>query len=624
MPDWSYDPLLKPLTAWLPTPARRALALGGLRAVAALPGGPVVVDFLGDMKPDPSLVIAPYAKPLRSPIGLGGGVDPDALAIGALGRFGFGFVEVGPYAIGATTGRGMVPPPLSMGLQPYQLGTRLRSRPSQLSVWLRLVLAEDDAPAVLQVERMLDSVDGAVDVVVVSMLEPQVDAPGGGGRSGAWPALLNVCREHGISTVLVDVPISGALSGIHPAFDAGAAGVVVRGPINRGEQHDTRRTLEELRGGLPAGALIVAGGGAWSPRDIVEAFSAGADLVAVDQGFIEAGPGLAKRGNEALVAVRTGAVSTRRAPAPARGIDAALRSGWLWLVLLGLGMLVAGGVVFWVGLTRVLLPYDEAFLGSSRDALSSINPRLIGFMRHDRITLAGTLMSIGILYASLAWYGARQGRRWARAAVLGSGIVGFASLFLFLGFHYVDPLHVALSAGLFPLFLLGILFPTQGRPPTAQDLDNDATWRLGLVGQLLFIGLAGGLIAAGVTITTVGVTRVFVFSDLQFLQTTATAIGTANAHLMPLIAHDRAGFGGALASDGVALLLLSLWGFRRGERWVWWTLLCAGLIGLAGGVYAHIAVGYLEFGHLLPLAASGIVFVAGLVLSSRFLLARRA
>jgi dihydroorotate dehydrogenase len=624
MPDWSYHPLLRPLTDWLPTPVRRALALRGLRAVAALPGGPVLVDFLGDMKPDPSLVTAPYGKPLCSPIGVGGGVDPDALAIGALGRFGFGFVEVGPYAIGAATGRGIVPPPLSIGLQPAQLGTRLRSRPSQLSVWLRLLLAEDDAHAVLQVERMLDSVDGAVDVVVVSMLEPQVNEPGGDDRSGSWPALLNVCREHGISTVLVDAPISGALSRIHPAFDAGASGVVVRGPINRGEENGTRRTMEALRRGLPAGALIVAGGGAWSPRDIVEAFSAGADLVAVDQGFIEAGPGLAKRGNEALVAIRGGAVSTTRALAPVRGINAALRSGWLWLVLLGLGMLVAGGVVFWVGLTRVLLPYDEAFLGSSRDALSNINPRLVGFMRHDRITLAGTLMSIGILYASLAWYGARQGRRWARAAVLGSGIVGFASLFLFLGFHYVDPLHVALSAGLFPLFLLGILLPTHGRSPTAQDLDNDATWRLGLVGQLLFIGLAGGLIVAGATITTVGVTRVFVFSDLQFLQTTATAVGSANAHLMPLIAHDRAGFGGALASDGVALLLLSLWGFRRGERWVWWTLLCAGLIGLSGGVYAHIAVGYLEFGHLLPLAASGIVFVAALVLSSRFLLARRA
>ena len=285
-------------------------------------------------------------------------------------------------------------------------------------------------------------------------------------------------------------------------------------------------------------------------------------------------------------------------------------------------MLIAGAVVFWIGLTRVLLPYDEAFLGVARDNLNSINPRLLGFMRHDRITLAGTLTSIGILYASLAWNGVRNGQRWAKDAVLGSGVVGFASLFLFLGFHYVDPLHIVLSGGLFPLFLLGVLLPMRSRPAATLDLDNDSSWRLGLFGQLLLIGLAAGLIGAGLTITSVGVTRVFVFSDLQYLQTTAAAIGGVNAHLLPLLAHDRAGFGGALASDGIAVLLLSLWGLRRGERWVWWTLLSTGLTGLGCGIYAHVAVGYLEFGHLLPLALSAVVFIAALSLTAPFLLTR--
>jgi len=77
----------------------------------ALPGGYLLVDFLGRMKPDPSLSTALYGRALVSPIGLGAGVDPDALAIGALGRFGFGFIEVGP---------------LTPGLPPYQLGARDR------------------------------------------------------------------------------------------------------------------------------------------------------------------------------------------------------------------------------------------------------------------------------------------------------------------------------------------------------------------------------------------------------------------------------------------------------------------------------------------------------------------
>src|SRR3989442_14449575 len=143
-------------------------------------------------------------------------------------------------------------------------------------------------------------------------------------------------------------------------------------------------------------------------------------------------------------------------------------------------MLVAGAVIFSVGLTRVVLPYDEVFLGIARNNLNSINPRLLDFMRHDRITLAGTMMSIGILYASLAWCGVRNGQRWARDAVLASGVVGFASLFLFLGFHYVDPLHIVLSAVLFPFVLPGIPPPPPPRPAPRSDPDNEPKWRPGL------------------------------------------------------------------------------------------------------------------------------------------------
>jgi dihydroorotate dehydrogenase len=608
VPDWSYHPLLKPLTAWLPTATRRNLALSGLHAVTVLPAGFLLVELLGRMRPDASLTTRPYGRPLLSPIGLGAGADPDARAIGALGRFGFGFLEVGPYPIGFAESRSMVPSTLTMGREPHRLAGRLRSRPSGLSIWLRVSLVLGDAGAILDAERLLESVQGAIDVVAISLLDPEPGASGRDDIAATWRRLVSLCHHRHIETVLVDWPVLSPVWMIKPALEAGAAGVVIRGPAGMTE---TQLRIREVRQAVPAPGLVVVACGLRSPRDIVQAVNAGADLVAVDEGLIEAGPGLAKRGNEALLAMQRPAVL-----GPS--------SGWLWLVLLGLGMILAGAVVFWVGMTRVLLPYDETFLGVGRNNLGSINPRLLGFMRHDRLTLAGTLMSIGILYASLAWNGVRSGQGWARDAILASGVLGFASLFLFLGFHYVDPVHIILSASLFPLFVLGIARPGRPRPPLRADLDNDSAWRRGLLGQLLFIGLAAGLIGAGFTITTVGVTRVFVFSDLQFLQTTAIAIGAANAHLLPLIAHDRAGFGGALASDGVALLLLSLWGFRRGERWVWWTLLGAGLIGLSGGVYAHLAVGYLEFGHLLPVALSAIVFIAALWLTAPFLLTRRA
>ena len=286
-------------------------------------------------------------------------------------------------------------------------------------------------------------------------------------------------------------------------------------------------------------------------------------------------------------------------------------------------MATAGLVVLVVGLTIVTLPYDESFLGLSHKAIAALNPRLISFMRHDRITLAGTMLSLGILYAGLALGAMRRGLRWGRSAVIASGAVGFVSLFLFPGFHYVDPLHVTLAVLLFPLFLAGVILPTAPRWPPSADLDNDSVWCFGLWGQLLVIGLGAGLLVAGVIVATVGVTGVFVWSDLQFLDTTSEALSRANSHLLPLIAHDRAGFGGALASDGVGVMLLALWGFRRGERWVWWTLLLAGSAGFLGGVYAHLAVGYLEFGHLLPVAVSGGVFIAALILSGPYLLDTR-
>jgi hypothetical protein len=53
-------------------------------------------------------------------------------------------------------------------------------------------------------------------------------------------------------------------------------------------------------------------------------------------------------------------------------------------------------------------------------------------------------------------------------------------------------------------------------------------------------------------------------------------------------------------------------------------LFCSGLVGLAGGIYAHLVVSYLEFGHLLPVAASGVVFIAALALTAPFLLTRPA
>ena len=350
--------------------------------------------------------------------------------------------------------------------------------------------------------------------------------------------------------------------------------------------------------------MLIAGS-AHTPQDVHTLLEAGATLVQVRAGLVFHGPGLAQRAHEALA--MTGGPP---APAPA---------GWPWMAMVGFGLAFGGLIVTWVGLTTVILPYDETFLQLTPRGLAHINPQLLPFLTHDRLTLAGTLVSLGILYAGLALVPLRRGRAWAWDALVWSGGVGFLSFLLFLGYGYFDPLHAAVAL-LLAMFLLGL----RGRPRAegladVPDLVNDRAWRVGMAGQLLWVATGVGLVLAGLTISLVGVTTVFVPQDLMFMHTTASALHTANPHLTPLIAHDRAGFGGALASNGVGVLLSVLWGYRRGARWLWWTLLASGASGFAATLWVHQHVGYLDAWHLAPAVLGLLLFVAALALSAEFL-----
>jgi dihydroorotate dehydrogenase len=65
---------------------------------------------------------------------------------------------------------------------------------------------------------------------------------------------------------------------------------------------------------------------------------------------------------------------------------------------------------------------------------------------------------------------------------------------------------------------------------------------------------------------------------------------------------------------GLGMLLLSLWGIRRGACWVWWTLFLAGLPGFIGALGVHLTVGYLDLWHLFPGLLALLVFGTTLAL----------
>jgi drug/metabolite transporter (DMT)-like permease len=119
-------------------------------------------------------------------------------------------------------------------------------------------------------------------------------------------------------------------------------------------------------------------------------------------------------------------------------------------------------------------------------------------------------------------------------------------------------------------------------------------------------------------------TSVFVPTDLDFMGTHAEHLRSANGHLLPFIAHDRAGFGGALIGAGLAVLLISMWGWRRGQRWVWWGLLTGCACGTLPALTIHFAVGYTNFGHLLPVYVLIVATTVALTLSRDYLTGQSA
>ncbi|MEV4021130.1 hypothetical protein AB0J35_62735 [Nonomuraea angiospora] len=329
--------------------------------------------------------------------------------------------------------------------------------------------------------------------------------------------------------------------------------------------------------------------------------------------LIAAGPGWFGRVMEA---------ATPTAPAPslwAAGRDPRRWPAWWWGLVTGAVIAVAGLVAAAVALGPVLLWYDRAFLDMDQEALRAVNHHLVHFLRHDRITLAGTMVAVGVLYIGLTAGGMRRGWPWAREAYLVSGAIGFAAVPYLFTHGYVEPLHTALAAVLLPMFLAAARRPRERPRWTSRPDGPGRERRPALTGQLLMVITGIGLFAGGVAVSAVGLGGVFVPSDLDYLGTGPDTLRAAGTRLLPFIAHDRAGFGGALLAAAAAITLLSAWGWRRGESWVWWTLTLAAVAGFAPAVLTHLAIGYVDLWHLAPVLFGMALTATALTLSRPYL-----
>lgn len=641
MPDWSYQTLFRPLLFRLPSRTARSLTLQAMGRISRLPGGTFLIKTLGHMEPSPLLECQIAGITAPTPIGLSGAVDPLGQAQRALSQFGFGFIEVGPITVNPVRSSKPI-------LNHWKQETLIYPCEYENEGLIRMLPAIDsprhDLPQFVRIAPMpgaaaqqaIDEIRVLLDTLALTKaagfyldiwsvqysfeqnlyLLEQVVALDSFKESSRKPVFLYIplgIPDAGLEQLLLSIDLSlwqGFILGdsLHSEPESNEVQVSREGKLL------ALSKLRTLRSRVLEEQSIKASASVHEPQDAIDLLEAGADHVLLHSGLVFAGPGLPKRVNEAII--------TRKLAGTAGTESPSFWRHWGWMCLLGIGMIIGGMIAWLIASSSVVLPYEEAFLGMSRTELMQLNEHLLHFMSHDRITLAGTMISIGILYYQLAKNGLRHGLHWARMALMMSGVVGFPSFFLYLGYGFFDPLHAVAAALLFPLFILAMRNNPDQPYRKPVNMHNDRHWRLAMWGQLCFVTLGFSLSIGGIVIAGVGITQVFVPSDLAFLGVTAEQLELANPRLIPLIAHDRAGFGGALFSNAVMLLVIALWGLQQGQRWLWWTLLAGGAPAFMAGLSVHYNIRYTDFVHLLPAYFAFALYIVGLILLFPYLMGK--
>jgi hypothetical protein len=311
-----------------------------------------------------------------------------------------------------------------------------------------------------------------------------------------------------------------------------------------------------------------------------------------------------------------------------RGIfEAIIGDGRPLLLFTGLALVLSGSFAIFQAGTGHFLPHDVAFLGMDAQTLCQLHDcRIVNFMIHDRIAFGGALVSVGVLYMWLAEFPLRQRQAWAWWAYVLSGAIGFASFLGYLSYNYLDTWHGGATLLLFPCYLVGLIQSYRTIQPTAlqavlkQPKVAIISWtRIG-VGYICLLLTALGLLGAGAVISVVGMTWIFVPQDLSYMALDVADLHAITPQLVPLIAHDRAGFGGALFSSGIAMSFC-IW-FGQPSRNLWQSLLISGSVGFGCAIGVHFAVGYLDTLHLLPAYLGIGVFLLGLLLTFHHMMNR--
>jgi dihydroorotate dehydrogenase len=597
MPDWSYHPIFKPILQKLPPTFSREFIHRGMSSIASAPIGEKLIEFLGHMSPSNHIQRNLFNLTFTTPVGLSGKIDPELTGLTAFQNLGFGFIEIGP-----------------VSLQGSQEKEILHVDPRQEQIWgdsntsIHLSTAKDRLSSLKRKKLpFFIRVDGTEEEMkhTCKELDPFSDGFIVNSKSFTLATGFHQFQSEFRKPIIIacsaeDISEFDKIRNYHPS------GILLEGTQSA---EVLEHALVSMRHIIGKDYPIITSGGIREPADAMRLLDKGASLILLGYEYVFAGPGLPKRINEAYSHTFTKEVTSSK--------------GWIWYWLFGLAITIGGFIAMLFSMSTVILPYDESFLGIFRKDILDFNPFILYFMAHDRMTLSGTMISGGIIYMQLAKYGVKYRLHWARKAINIAGITGFLGILLFIGYGYFDWLHGFFWLILLPLFILGFNKSKNAKgSPSSTNLFDTPAWKWSLYGQLSFVILGASLAVGGVVISMVGVTQVFVPTDISYLCMPPDMLNEFNERLIPVIAHDRAGFGSALFSVGLLVLMLALWGIREGESWVWWTFTIGAIPAFAAGIATHFIIGYTNFFHLLPAYFALLLYVIGVVSTAPFLLKR--
>lgn len=274
--------------------------------------------------------------------------------------------------------------------------------------------------------------------------------------------------------------------------------------------------------------------------------------------------------------------------------------------------------------TATLLPSDTSYLGMGTSSLCAIDDcRLLDFLAHGRMSYGGALVGVGVMTGWLTAGPLRRDEPWAWWTLLFAAAATFGSFLTFLVSHgYFDWTLALFLLTCAPLCALG-LWLTHRRAKHGVGLvdafrEPDVKgWVHSREGRprLLIAALGAGVGLAGIGILMIASSVVFVPQDTTFLNMDLEEVSDVAQRLGPLMAHDRAAYGGSMIAIGGLFAATALKGLRPGKRGGKLALLISGVFFYLSTVAIHIAIGYTDLIHLLPVYAG----LACLLVSLRLL-----